>query len=1131
MNLSDVIVVDRKFVRSINLERDKSDVDVLKNYEITSKAREIITRFVQDDNLSAWSLVGPYGMGKSAFFHFLLSIAGPDSSNYTRVGLDKLKSIDQHLYRGFMDKKSSVAKLDGFFRIPVVASFESVNLTLARGLYQAVQQSQFAGKDRISAELSGWIQHSAKDAAVLLGLFKDVAHTTGLPLMIVLDELGKNLEYLAYNYHDGDLFILQQLAEMDRVFIWVSLHQSFQEYLPGFSVAQQQEWNKVQGRFEEVSFVESATQVLNFIGSVVKQKANIEYKRRVRKWAENIKKTLKDASVTENGYFANVRMIEELYPFHPVTSLSLVALCRRYAQNERTLVSFLSSSHRLALPEILKSTPAIADQQLRSIGLDVLYNYFFEFGITSLSHIARTQRWIEIRDIIEASSQHTEEEGILIRNIGVLNLLAGSLGLKASPEILFSVMEFSHGWPDHKTETIANSLVRSGTVFYREYANEWRLWEGSDFDVSGAICEEKAKLTLGSLEALLEQNLPLSPMIAAKHSIETGVVRKFERRWVDGESLVNNTEWAPHQGFDGLLLYCFGITKGLPISASLECEDERPLLLVYSPIKETLSEMATEVIACQKVLEQYSQMTHDKVARKEVMFRHESAMKRFREFTQKAFVPAGEGLEFHDGENQGQLYSRRALTRKISDLCDIAYGACPKIANEIISGERLSGIAVRSRREVVEAMTTSADEQNLGLSGLGPEVAIYRSLILAKGLHRYDASLDSWFLTLECGDPGLSKLWDELDNLLELADSQGMTIQNLVDELRRPPFGLKEGPSLLYISLYLLVKSENLIVFCDNVYRPYLSKADMALLLKRPDLFTVKMFLVEASHIKVFEVYRETFDLNVKQVDSSLRNATMLGVVGPLMKFMDELPRYSKRTKTVSIKAERTRMAIMRAVDPLHFLFDELPEALGIGAMRTAGDQELHIEEFQVGLRSVLAELSNAFAKLLRNIERILLAQFVFQDFEMFYTEQTERANRLLQFCTSTQLKPVLMAMARQEDDLDVWIQGIAGAIVEKPVDSWDDDDLQIFEIRLVDFIDQIDQVAILSKASFSKSNAHVISMMAPGGKMHREIFQIDNSNQEVLDRVEEIMGMPAQHRSAVLALLANKIIVGDSDA
>ena len=79
------------------------------------------------------------------------------------------------------------------------------------------------------------------------------------------------------------------------------------------------------------------------------------------------------------------------------------------------------------------------------------------------------------------------------------------------------------------------------------------------------------------------------------------------------------------------------------------------------------------------------------------------------------------------------------LSEEISRLCDV-FRECPHIGNEMINYDRLSSAAARARRELVEAMAVNEEQECFGLTGYGPD-AIYRSLILAKGLHCKDQGL------------------------------------------------------------------------------------------------------------------------------------------------------------------------------------------------------------------------------------------------------------------------------------------------------------------------------------------------------------------------------------------------------
>lgn len=64
-------------------------------------------------------------------------------------------------------------------------------------------------------------------------------------------------------YADGDLYLLQQLAELGQgtpalPFTIVTLqHLSFDEYVADATTQRRREWAKVQGRFQDIPYVES----------------------------------------------------------------------------------------------------------------------------------------------------------------------------------------------------------------------------------------------------------------------------------------------------------------------------------------------------------------------------------------------------------------------------------------------------------------------------------------------------------------------------------------------------------------------------------------------------------------------------------------------------------------------------------------------------------------------------------------------------------------------------------------------------------------------------------------------------------------------------------------------------------
>jgi hypothetical protein len=79
-------------------------------------------------------------------------------------------------------------------------------------------------------------------------------------LLIIIDELGKCLEFAALHPERQDVYFLQQRAELatssgsEPIFTIGLLHQGFNAYAHQFSQSAQKEWEKVAGRFEELLF-------------------------------------------------------------------------------------------------------------------------------------------------------------------------------------------------------------------------------------------------------------------------------------------------------------------------------------------------------------------------------------------------------------------------------------------------------------------------------------------------------------------------------------------------------------------------------------------------------------------------------------------------------------------------------------------------------------------------------------------------------------------------------------------------------------------------------------------------------------------------------------------------------------
>ena len=84
MRIEDKINVNTHYTRSVNLKRDVGSASIVGSYIPTSRALKTLELFShalrEDESPRAWSLIGPYGSGKSSFASFLANLLEKENS-------------------------------------------------------------------------------------------------------------------------------------------------------------------------------------------------------------------------------------------------------------------------------------------------------------------------------------------------------------------------------------------------------------------------------------------------------------------------------------------------------------------------------------------------------------------------------------------------------------------------------------------------------------------------------------------------------------------------------------------------------------------------------------------------------------------------------------------------------------------------------------------------------------------------------------------------------------------------------------------------------------------------------------------------------------------------------------------
>ena len=433
MKLSDIVVVDAKRWRSVNLERDLGEMEILKNYHLTGRGLRCLNRFM--DSLdgaprNAWSLTGPYGMGKSSFLHFLLSLTAPASSDFSKMAFAKLRNSDSHLASRMAKRFKKIGDDRPFLHVFATSAYEPVNKTLIRALLHGLKEhrppkEQKARLKNLVSQVEKLSESNRPSSSALTKAFESAKEICGIPLLVVVDEFGKNLEFQTHHADRGDLFMLQRLSESRDTWLWVCLHQAFSEYSNALSNIQREEWQKIQGRFDDISFVEPAEQMTSLIRESLRQNRNGKFDGEMREWAEHFSQSF-NALKIPGAKPLTAGDVKALFPIHPLAAFALVEICRRFAQNDRTLFSFLCGGDPKALPAFLDSKGPLPDHRLPTLSLDLVFDYFDGINVGNARPEGR--RWLEIRTMVDKFVHLPDEQVRAVKTIGLLNLLNGLKG-------------------------------------------------------------------------------------------------------------------------------------------------------------------------------------------------------------------------------------------------------------------------------------------------------------------------------------------------------------------------------------------------------------------------------------------------------------------------------------------------------------------------------------------------------------------------------------------------------------------------------------------------------------------------------------------------------------------------------
>lgn len=1144
--LADLVTVEHRNALSVNVERELDSASPLDGFIVTEQVLDGVRRLLAAcetrPRIRAWSVTGPYGAGKSSLAHFLCGLVGRAAEDSERSARRLLKAASPDLASRLAKARRAVDAGDrGFIRAAATAEREPVSSTVARALYRGAEDYWGGRRGRRpdvlhklhSATVGIQRRGEHPDPRFVLDALDDLIVVA--PVLLVVDELGKALEYAADGSREADLYLLQQIAErfsssdeISGCFLALQ-HLAFEDYASGLSPARRREWRKIQGRFEDVAFTGGAGHAARLIGgslclsgaSKPIKAAMKQATRELLSVAPEVRATLDALGPSPAGY-----------PLHPTVVPALAELAGRFGQHDRSLMAFLTSDAPDALPSFLRRAPV--EVRPKFLRLPEIYDYYVD-GAASLALVGEDAvRLREIRGRISEATAVSDLERRCLKVIGVLNLV-GHGRFAASEELVLQAVagpQLDAQEADLVRDAL-RQLDRSGLVTHRDFANEYRVWQGSDIDVAQAIAEqrEQVKQDVAVHGPPIEQiavALPPRPAVARRHSQRMEVLRYFETRY---EAHVPTERPAcDRPDSDGLLLYVLA-HETVPRSVPEATVDGRPLIVVATTHVADMTRAAVDAAAGQRVLHLERDLT-DVVALAEI--RHRAALMQvaLSERVEAAFDPCRRGVKCFAAGRPVPIKSDRDFSEVLSHLCDETYHRSPVIRTEMLNRRELTSQGAKTRRELLERMFDAEDHAGLGISGFGPDRAMYESVLAASGVHRERDGI------LGLGPPheesGLAPAWDAINSFLDAATEASVGVEQLYHHLMAPPYGMKEGPIPVLLAAALIFRAEDIFVFEEGSFLPRLGPEHFERLVKTPERFVLKRASLLGVRAGVFRDLQKLVGAGSAPPPANVRNPTTLAVVRPLIALLRALPEYSRSTTSVSAGAQSVRHALATTTEPDELLFSALPAACGAEQLTNE-----RAGEYVSALEGALEELSGAYDALLDRLAATLRAAFDTRGPDRALREELRsRARHLIEHVIDRRLRSFLLMAANEEFDDREWLEAIATVLAQKPPGSWTDTDVAVFESAVLEVARPFRRLEVLHLQMATSQqegfSARRLTMTRPDGTEKSRLVWQEDSRAAALERVLEAALEEAQRiagadaAEGLLTLLAETVLADD---
>lgn len=1146
MRYSELFIQDDNYTYSANIQLDKDKVDKLSQFILNetylSLFKEYFTDIIKNKPLyHARILYGSYGTGKSHFLTVLSILLSKSflKSNAMALFLSRVREYDELLANDIENYLSNEVK--PFLVVPIVFDFEDFDRCLYFSLNKSLEainkkvnfknfynqalnlvnqwNSQEASRNRLSTiceanELTVELlitllkNYDKKAEKIFNSIFSEMTYGVKFNcevanlkesieqvndaikdeysgIIFIFDEFGR---YVEDNAKKIKVKLIQDIAEFcdhgdyNNHIILVS-HKELSLYTSNFSKSLANEWKKVEGRYRSTPIVDKQDQCLSLVRSVLLRNNDEWHKFKMRYDAQLMQ--LYNDTIDFHGIMRSrdreLDLVELGYPLHPISLYILDRLSRKVAQNERTFFTYLASKDEKSIYGFLSKYEI--EDGFHFVGVDLIFDYF-EQNIKAIQSDDSFDWYRKLLRALAKINCFLTDDSIdvkILKAITVIGIINDSSAVSANKKVISCIIDV----PKDIILRGLDELTERKIIKYSGAYDRYDFFDSSIFDFDKLISDEGSSISDESIVKTLNDEFIQFVLYPYEYNNVYKISRIFVPQFVLTAGLSKKSTLTSTKNYDGTLLFCLGAYEDKEEIEELSKLNSRVIFLFVQDSSE-LKEYVKQYIAVLYLESQKTKYIEKDPSFEQELLYYKSEIKDsiYRQLLQWQSLTV-ECSAFSQGEyieniKSGQLYSLA------NEAMFKAFPQTLIVNNELLNKNTISGSMTSAKKNAIKAILSNGDEQNyFGLSFLSPEYISVRSVLYKNGFFTTEQEIKQ--NALADGSKPQEAIKACILGFFERAKSESVEFAELINTLKKEPFGLREGYMSLILA-YSLNRVKKSLIISSYGNEQELTVDILEEIVHRPNDFSFTIASWNSNELEFLDGLEHLFETFINK--NNLSRNRLKAIYDGMFLHYKNVSKFSRTTqKYVDNQVKQYRKLLEKTqTNYSNFIFKQL-RALNKNYTELLDCIKSIKIQLDNGINSLVVDVTNEIVKCLNfNSNALLSSSFK----KLYDSEWSSKRNKSFDYYTNALLE-LVSKIQGNESDYDVVIK-LSKALTGFELLYWNDSHILEFSERLLTIINTLKSYEV--KENLSEAETKMILQSASG---EEKSFIFDHSELSAL--------------------------------